>query len=109
MHSTCQLLICITLDIQPAFLFLRYDVVNINLLAKPEFIFQKNPEGRVPTIETNDGRCLYESLIVGDYIDDAFDKTSPSAGDTAVRRLTPQDPFQKALDRIWIEKIEKVG
>jgi len=86
---------------------IKYDVVNVNLTNKPEFIFEKNPDGKVPTVETNNGLVLYESLIVADYIDEAY-KASPSGGDASAN-LTPQDPYQKALDRLWIQKFEKVA
>lgn len=76
----------------------RTDIVYINLKNKPEWIFDKNPGGKVPTIELSDGRILYESLIVADYLDEAY----PGRG------LNPKDPFQKAADRIFIENFGKV-
>ncbi|CAL8082792.1 unnamed protein product [Orchesella dallaii] len=88
---------------------IQYDVVNINLVSKPDFIFQKNPDGKVPTIETNDGRVLYESLIVCDFIDEAFNKPDASCGDVVSRRLNSTDPYQKSLDRILVEKFNKVS
>ncbi|ODN05183.1 Pyrimidodiazepine synthase [Orchesella cincta] len=88
---------------------IQYDVVNINLISKPEFMFPKNPDAKVPTIETDDGRVLYESLIVCDYIDEAFNKPDASGGDTVSRKLNPSDPFQKSLDRILVEKFTKVS
>jgi glutathione S-transferase len=78
---------------------IKYDVVNINLTHKPEFIFEKNPEGKVPTIETDDGVVLYESLIVSDYIDEAYSTSS---------NLHPQSPYQKAMDRLWMQKFTKI-
>jgi pyrimidodiazepine synthase len=82
----------------------RYDVVNVNLTHKPEFIFEKNPGGKVPTIEMAKG-SLYESLIVCDFMDEAFPESGPG-GDNG--RLNPSDPFLKALDRIWVENFSKV-
>lgn len=73
------------------------DVVNVNLKQKPEWLFDKNPEGKVPTIETPQGN-LYESLLVSDYFDEIYPK----------RPLHPKDPYQKTLDRIWIENASKV-
>jgi len=73
--------------------------VYVNLKDKPEWIFEKNPGGKVPTLELNDGRILYESLIVADYLDEAY----PGV------KLTSQDPFQKAEDRILIENFGQVG
>jgi len=75
-----------------------HDVVNINLKNKPEWIFPKNPMGKVPTIELATGQVLYESLIVSDYLDDVYPN----------RPLQSSDPYQRALDRIWIENFGKV-
>jgi glutathione S-transferase len=73
-------------------------VVYINLKEKPEWIFEKNPGGKVPTLELRNGKILYESLVVADYLDEVY------PGPT----LTPADPFQKASDRILIENFSKV-
>ncbi|OXA56544.1 glutathione S-transferase omega-1 [Folsomia candida] len=75
------------------------DVVFINLKDKPEWIFSKNPDGKVPTVERSDGKCIYESLIVSDYFDDTLSGT----------QLHPKDPFQKAVDRILVENFGKLG
>lgn len=57
-------------------------------------MFQKNPEGLVPIIETKDGKVLYESLVVADYLDAAY----------ATKPLHPRDPYLKGIDKILIEK-----
>ncbi|XP_069700913.1 pyrimidodiazepine synthase-like isoform X2 [Periplaneta americana] len=74
-----------------------YDVVNVHLGDKPDFLFEKNPLGKVPVLETEDGRCLYESLIVADYLDEQFPD----------RPLHSGDPAQKAQDRICLELFSK--
>jgi len=94
-----------------------YDVVNINLMSKPEFIFTKNPSGKVPAIEVPDGKgCLYESLIVCEYLDEAFDACgSPlengGTGDvdklsSKGRKLQSSDPLQRAKDKILVEQFK---
>ena len=75
----------------------RYDIVNCNLQQKPEWLLERNPGGKVPTIETPKGP-LYESLIVADYLDETYSN----------RPLNSSDPFQKALDRIWVENLSNV-
>ena len=42
---------------------IKYDCVNINLKEKPEWFFELNPLGKVPVIETPDGKVLYESAL----------------------------------------------
>jgi len=84
-----------------------YDVVNINLRTKPEFLFDKNPGGKVPTLELDGGRgTLYESLVVSDYMDEAY-PVSAGGGDF-VDRLSSKDPLQRAKDRILIEAFNSV-
>ncbi|CAJ0966584.1 unnamed protein product [Ranitomeya imitator] len=70
-----------------------HEIVNINLRSKPDWFFEKNPKGLVPTIETSDGKIIYESSIVCDYLDDAF----PG------KKLTPADPYEKAQQKILLE------
>lgn len=100
------LLVHISLPLHTDFLFYlyilnfyRYDIVNCNLKDKPEWLLAKNPEGKVPTIETLDGKILFESLIVADYLDEAFPSQRP---------LHPTDPYKKALDKIFLEKFGTV-
>jgi hypothetical protein len=79
-------------------LFFRYDVVNINLEEKPEWYFLKNPLGKVPALETESGDCIYESLIIADYLDEKYPQTP----------LHSTDSMQKAKDRIMIERFASV-
>jgi len=76
----------------------RHDIVNVHLKQKPEFLLERNPGGKVPTIDTPKG-ALYESLIVADYLDEVYPN----------RPLRSADPFQRALDRIWIENFSRVN
>ncbi|XP_077114643.1 glutathione S-transferase omega-1-like [Ranitomeya variabilis] len=77
---------------------IKHEIVNINLRSKPDWFFEKNPKGLVPTIETSDGKIIYESLIVCDYLDDAF----PG------KKLTPADPYEKAQQKILLEHFSEV-
>jgi glutathione S-transferase len=81
------------------YVFFSHDVVNIKLSDKPEWYFERNPLGKVPAIETESGDCLYESLIIADYLDEKYPETP----------LQPKDPMQKAKDRILVEHFSKVG
>jgi hypothetical protein len=55
--------------------------------------------GKVPAIETESGDCIYESLIIADYLDETYPQ----------RQLQPRGPMQKAKDRILVEHFSKVG
>jgi len=72
-----------------------YEAVNVNLKDKPEWLFEKNPQAKVPIIGA-DNKILYESLIVADYLDEVY---------TYKGRLTADDPYQKAQDRLFVESL----
>lgn len=71
----------------------RYDIVNINLRSKPEWFFAKNPLGKVPALETENGDVIYESQVTCDYLDQVFPEP----------KLNPADPLKMARDRMLLE------
>lgn len=81
-----------------AYNLIRHEVVNCNLKEKPEWLLKMNPMGKVPVVQLPDGQVIFESLIVSDYFDEIFEE----------RRLRAVDHFQKALDRVWIERFGRV-
>lgn len=76
----------------------RYDVVNVNLTDKPEWLYEKSPMGKVPALELESGDCIYESMIIADYLDEKY----------AQRPLYPKDPLKKAKDKLLIDQFNKV-
>uniref|UniRef100_A0A8C9G0P0 Glutathione S-transferase omega n=1 Tax=Pavo cristatus TaxID=9049 RepID=A0A8C9G0P0_PAVCR len=77
---------------------IRHEVVNINLKNKPDWIFEKNPDGLVPILETSKGQLIYESPITCEYLDEAF----PG------RKLMPSDPYERAFQKMLLEHFSKV-
>ncbi|XP_033328381.1 pyrimidodiazepine synthase [Megalopta genalis] len=75
-----------------------YDVVYVNLMSKPEWLLQKSPYGKVPCIELDGGETLYESLIIADYLDEAYPQN----------KLYPNNPLAKAKDKLLIDKFNSV-
>ncbi|XP_049808624.1 pyrimidodiazepine synthase-like [Schistocerca nitens] len=75
-----------------------YDVVNVDLTEKPDWLYEKSPFGKVPAIELESGDTLYESLIICDFLDEKY----PS------RSLYSRDPLKKAKDKIMIDHFNKV-
>jgi len=75
-----------------------YDVVYVNLTHKPDWLIEKSPLNKVPCIELEQGETLYESLIIADYLDDAY----PS------NKLYPSNPLAKAKDKLLIDKFNTV-
>ncbi|KAH9494608.1 Glutathione S-transferase omega-1 [Bulinus truncatus] len=74
-----------------------FETVNINLLKKPEWYLEKNPNGAVPAVEKDD-KIIYESTAVCEWLDDVYQQN----------RLQPSDPYIKAWDRILLEYFGKV-
>ncbi|XP_036142207.1 pyrimidodiazepine synthase-like isoform X2 [Monomorium pharaonis] len=76
----------------------RYDIVNVNLTHKPDWLIEKSPLNKVPCIELEDGETLYESLIIADYLDDAYPQN----------KLYPSNPLAKAKDKLLIDRFNTV-
>lgn len=70
-----------------------YETVNISLEDKPEWLLDRNPNGKVPVLE-QDGRILYESLIVSEYVDTVYPADGP---------VIPANPYRKARDAMLID------
>ncbi|XP_036590868.1 glutathione S-transferase omega-1-like [Trichosurus vulpecula] len=76
---------------------IKYEIININLQNKPEWFFKKNPSGLVPVLETSKGQLICESVITCEYLDEAY----PG-------KLFPEDPYEKALQKMILEMFSKV-
>jgi len=66
-----------------------YENFNVNVARKPQWFLDKNPLGKVPTIQINDA-IYYESLPVCDYLDEAY----PG------RKLLPDTPEERVKDKM---------
>jgi len=70
---------------------LEYDVLEIDLSDRPQWIYEKNPTGRVPVIE-EDAWILPESSVILEYLEERYPEPP----------LLPADPGDRALARVWI-------
>ncbi|CAJ1067276.1 glutathione S-transferase omega-1-like [Xyrichtys novacula] len=77
---------------------IKHVIVNINLRDKPDWYFEKNPLGFVPTLETPAGEVIYESPITCEYLDEAYPE----------KKLLPLTPFGKAQQKMMMENFSKV-
>ncbi|XP_022092155.1 pyrimidodiazepine synthase-like isoform X2 [Acanthaster planci] len=68
-----------------------FEEINCNLTKKPEFLLERNPDGKVPVYEHN-GEVLIESTVICDYLDEIYPDPP----------LYPKDPLQKAKDKIVV-------
>ena len=70
----------------------NFNLTEIDLKNKPDWFPDVSPYGKVPSIRRN-GRIVYESAIINEYLDEAF----------PLPQLMPQQPLERALARIWID------
>ncbi|XP_063910140.1 pyrimidodiazepine synthase-like isoform X3 [Zophobas morio] len=72
-----------------------HDIVNINLLDKPDWYFKIHPEGIVPALDTG-SEIVIESLVISDFLEEKYPKPA----------LYPANPEAKKRDQELIEKID---
>jgi len=70
---------------------LEYEVLEIDLSDRPQWIYEKNPTGRVPVIE-EDAWILPESSVILEFLEERYPEPP----------LLPPDPADRALARVWI-------
>ena len=76
----------------------RHETVNVHLKRKPSWLLERNPKGRVPVLEHPDGRIVFESITVCQYLDEIYPQD----------RLIPIDPYRKARDSMLVDYCDKV-
>lgn len=54
--------------------------------------------GKVPCIELEEGETLYESLVIAEYLDEAYPQN----------KLYPKDPLAKAKDKLLIDRFNSI-
>ncbi|OCH86631.1 glutathione-S-transferase [Obba rivulosa] len=75
-----------------------YQYKEINPYTKDKHFLEINPKGLVPAIEYK-GRALYESLVLCEFLEDAYPNHTP--------HLLPTDPFERGYARLWIDFVCK--
>ena len=71
---------------------LPFELIEVDLSNKPDWFLAVSPYGKVPVV-VDDGKTIYESAIINEYLDEKF-KNIP---------LMPEEPFEKAKARIWMD------
>jgi len=73
----------------------EYETVVVDLDERPAWIYDKNPLGRVPVLE-EEAFVLPESTVIMEYLDERYPEPP----------LLPDDPGERALARLWIERFD---
>lgn len=71
-----------------------YQYVEVNPYDKPASLLKLNPRGLVPTL-SYENKPLYESNVICEFLEDAYPNHGPA--------LLPEDPYEKARCRIWMD------
>jgi len=71
---------------------IEYETVEIDLSDRPAWYYEKNPTGRVPTIEEDDGPPLPESAVIMEFLEERYPEPA----------LLPADPADRAFVRLLI-------
>ena len=75
---------------------LAYEAVEIDLDDRPAWLYDKNPLGRVPVYEEDDGLVLPESYVIMEYLEERYPEPA----------LWPADAAERALGRLWLERFD---
>ena len=65
-----------------------------DLKNKSKELLAVSPYGKVPVVVV-DGRSIYESAVIGEYLDEIYPEV----------KLMPDDPYERAQVRIWTDYV----
>lgn len=75
---------------------IAYDAVEIDLDDRPAWLYEKNPLGKVPVYEEDEGLVLPESEVIMEYLEERYPEPA----------LWPLDPAERALGRLWLQRFD---
>ena len=64
---------------------IEVETVEVDLTDRPAWIYEKNPTGRVPVIEEDDGRPLPESAVIMEFLEERYPEPALLPPDAAER------------------------
>jgi glutathione S-transferase len=75
---------------------LAYDAVEIDLDDRPAWLYEKNPLGKVPVWDEDEGLVLAESEVIMEYLEERYPEPA----------LLPLDPAERALARLRVHRFD---
>src|SRR5213082_2143137 len=78
---------------------IAYDAVEIDLGDRPVWLYDKNPLGRVPVYEEDEGLVLPESRVIMEYLDERYPEPA----------LWPADAAERALGRLLVFRFDQLS
>jgi len=88
----------------------RIAMTVVNVRDKLEDIVAWNPLGKIPALRLDDGRVLYDSPVICEYLDAEFGghRLLPASGDARWRILTREALVDGALDAAILARNERL-
>lgn len=75
----------------------EFETKYIDLANKPDWFLAISPSGKVPVLNVDD-TPIFESAVILEYLDET----------ATTGRLLPQDPIERAQQRMWISYISNI-